>query len=207
MIALMDADQAVAALANAEVIAVPTDTVYGVAASLARPSAVAALFTLKGRPSTLALPVMVDSVEQIEALGVAFPPGARRLAEAFWPGPLTIVVPVPARIATLVGGTSQSAGFRIPDDAHLRAMLARSGPLCVTSANGHGEPPCQSAAQVRRAFEGSHVLAGVVDGGDRSAKVSTVVELFDHSWRIVREGALGAQEISTVLDRDEDTTH
>lgn len=205
MIPLMEVDEGITALANGEVIAVPTDTVYGVAASLARPSAVAALFALKGRPSSLALPVLVDSLEQIEAHGVVWPPNARRLAEAFWPGPLTIVVPVPPALARLVGGTSESAGFRIPNDARLRSMLARSGALCVTSANAHGEPPCQSAAQVRRAFEGSSVLAGVVDGGDRTGQVSTVVELVGASWRIVREGAISAGEISAILTGDEST--
>jgi L-threonylcarbamoyladenylate synthase len=202
MVDVIDPDQAVTLLLVGKVVAVPTDTVYGVAASLAHPSAVASLFTLKRRPSSLALPVLVNSIEQIEAHGVVWPQRARQLARAFWPGALTIVVPVPPKIANLVGSTSQNAGFRIPDDAQLRGVLSRSGALCVTSANEHGEPPCQSAAQVQGVFADRGQLAGVVDGGERSGLVSTVVEISDHSWRIVREGAIDAAEISAVLDRD-----
>jgi L-threonylcarbamoyladenylate synthase len=201
MVDVIDPDEAVTLLLMGKVVAVPTDTVYGVAASLAHPSGVAALFTLKGRPSSLALPVLVNSVEQIEAHGVVWPQQARQLARAFWPGAVTIVVPVPPKIANLVGSTSQNAGFRIPNDAPLRSLLSRSGALCVTSANEHGAPPCQSAAQVQGAFADRDELAGVVDGGERGGRVSTVVELNDHSWRIVREGAIGAAEISAVLGR------
>ncbi|MHB1088239.1 MAG: L-threonylcarbamoyladenylate synthase [Acidimicrobiales bacterium] len=203
----MDLDQALEALAQGQVVAVPTDTVYGVAASLNRPEAIAALFSLKRRPTTVALPVLVASLEQIEALGVQWPERARRLAEAMWPGPLTIVVAVPERVAELVGATSPTAGFRIPDDVGLRDILARSGPLCVTSANSHGDVPCQNAQQVRAAFEGSPLLAGVVDGGDRAGTVSTVVQLDASSWRILRAGAIDAREISAILDEDGAATH
>lgn len=199
MIPSIELDDAVAALAKGQVIAVPTDTVYGVAASLARPDAIATLFSLKRRPTSVALPVLVDSIEQIEACGVAWPPSARQLSEVLWPGPLTIVVPVPGPLAALVGGTTQSAGFRIPDDPRVRAILTESGPLCVTSANSHGEPPCQNASQVRAAFETSASLAGIVDGGERAGTVSTVVQLSDTTWRILRQGAIDERVIAAIL--------
>jgi tRNA threonylcarbamoyl adenosine modification protein (Sua5/YciO/YrdC/YwlC family) len=202
MTAVVDLERAVSLLAGGEVVALPTDTVYGVGAVLAIPSAVATLFTLKRRPGSLALPVLVDSIEQIESLGVAWPEKARRLARAFWPGALTIVVPVPRAIATLVGGASSSAGFRIPNDAELRTVLSRVGAVALTSANEHGDSPCQSAAQVLSTFAGRGELAGVVDGGERVEKVSTVIELTESSWRIIREGAISVTDITAVLDHD-----
>jgi L-threonylcarbamoyladenylate synthase len=192
-------DEALEALAHGEVVALPTDTVYGLGASLAQPSAIGALFALKHRPASLALPVLVDSVGQIEQLGVVWPENARRLARAYWPGPLTIVVPVAQTLAALVGGTSDSVGFRIPDDELLRGLLARSGPLVVTSANSHGEAPCASAAAVLDAFTGHGELSGVLDGGPRDGVVSTVVDLSGPTWRVVREGAIRAEEITTAL--------
>lgn len=202
MIPSLDIESALSALSEGRVIAVPTDTVYGVAASLAHPEAIASLFALKQRPTSVALPILVDSIEQIEACGVDWPRSATRLATALWPGPLTIVVAVPEHLATLVGSTTSSAGFRIPNDEGLRAILSRSGPLCVTSANNHGDPPCQSASQVRAAFETSTQLAGIVDAGDRAGTVSTVVELSERSWRVLREGAIDASRIAAILGDD-----
>ena len=198
---VVNEDAAVALLAAGKVVAVPTDTVYGVGASLAHPAAVEALFALKRRPGSVALPILVASIEQIEALGASWPERARQLASSFWPGALTIVVPGPPGLASVVGGSSQTAGFRIPNDAQLRGVLARSGALAVTSANEHGGPPCQSAAQVRSAFAGHDGLAGVVDGGTRNGRVSTVVEISGSTWRILREGAVATPEIAAVLER------
>lgn len=199
MMPSMDLEEARAALANDQVVAVPTDTVYGVAASLDSPQGIEALFRLKRRPSTHALPVLVRSLEQIEALGVEIDQRARLLAQAFWPGALTIVLRAPASLATTVRSESSTVGFRIPDDERLLALLERSGPLCVTSANEHGEPPCESAEQVRIAFADREELRGVLDDGPRHGVVSTVVDLASGSWRVVRVGAISDDELRRVL--------
>jgi L-threonylcarbamoyladenylate synthase len=201
MIDITDVDEAVRLLGDGEVVAVPTDTVYGIAAALAHPSAVATLFDLKRRPVTVALPVLVDSVEQIERLGVIWTGAARSLASAFWPGALTIVVDVPEQLALRVGSATGTVGFRIPDNADLRNILARSGALAVTSANQHGEAPCESAVQVQHSFSESLRLCGVVDGGVRAATVSTVVQVFGDSWRVVREGAVSFGALAVVLEK------
>lgn len=191
-------DEAAALLGDGEVVAVATDTVYGLAASLARPEAVARLFAIKGRPRTVALPVLVASPAAIEDLGVAWPAPARALADAFWPGALTIVVAVPRPLAVLVGA-EDSVGFRVPDDAILRGVLEEVGPLAVTSANEHGRPPCRDAEAVLAAFEGRDELAGVLDDGRRDGEVSTVVAVDGPGWRVVRAGALGEDDLARVL--------
>jgi L-threonylcarbamoyladenylate synthase len=195
----MDANEAVVVLNDGGVVALPTDTVYGIGASLGFPDAVAALFTLKRRPRTVALPVLVSSVEQIESLGVEWDERARKLSDAFWPGALTIVVEAPSHLAELVGGTNSTVGFRCPDDELLLGVLERCGPLALTSANGHGEVPCESAAQVREAFDGEHGLDGVLDGGERSGRVSTVVDLSGGTYRFVRDGAITQSALLSVL--------
>ena len=199
MIATLDLARALEALAEGGVIAVPTDTVYGLAADLSRPSAVAQLFALKRRPVTTALPVLVDAVQQIESLGVAWTSRAHQLSEAFWPGALTIVVPAPAALTSRVGSTGGTVGFRCPDDVVVRSLLARSGPLAVTSANEHGEAPCENAADVRRVFAGRFELRGVLDGGPRHATVSTVIDVSAPTWRLLRVGAVSDSAISEVL--------
>lgn len=203
MIDVVDLDEAARLLVSGAVVALPTDTVYGVGASLVHPSALASLFDLKHRPGSLALPVLVESVAQIEALGVTWPDPARELGRAFWPGALTIVVPVDEALATRVGSSSRSAGFRIPDDVALLHLLGRCGPLAVTSANEHGEPPCHSVLDVRRSFAHATQLDGVVDGGERHGAVSTVVELTAGSWRVLRDGAISSHLVAAVLERDE----
>lgn len=199
MSSTLESDEALAALRAGGVVGVPTDTVYGLAASLDHPLAVARLFTLKRRPSTVALPVLVDGVPAVEALGVEWPLEARALSDALWPGALTIVVAVPHALAELVGATTDTAGFRVPDDDVLLDVLARSGPLAVSSANDHGEAPSRSAGDVLAYFAGREGFAGVLDGGERGDEVSTVVEIVEGTWRILRQGAVSAETLSRVL--------
>jgi L-threonylcarbamoyladenylate synthase len=197
---LLDAEAALAALANGGVVGLPTDTVYGLAASLGHPSAVAALFALKGRPTTVALPVLVSGVAQIESLGVVWPARAHQLSTALWPGALTIIVGVPRWLSTLVGSRSEAVGFRNPNDGVLRELLERSGPLALTSANAHGQRPCENADQLLEVFFGRGELSGVIDGGSRAGVVSTVIDLSAPAWRIVREGAIGEPDLAALLD-------
>jgi tRNA threonylcarbamoyl adenosine modification protein (Sua5/YciO/YrdC/YwlC family) len=197
---LLNVEAAIAALDAGGIVAVPTDTVYGLAAEMSQPAAVARLFTLKHRPTTVPIPVLVDSVEQIEFLGVEWPDDAQGLAEAFWPGALTIVVPVPHELSTMLGGEGDTAGFRIPDDDVLRRMMAVQGPFAVTSANEHGEMPCHSAYEVLERFASRDELDGAIDGGERSGDVSSVVDLSVSPWRVLREGAVSSAELTRVLD-------
>jgi L-threonylcarbamoyladenylate synthase len=191
-------DEALARLRRGLVVAVPTDTVYGLAAALDHPEAIATLFRLKQRPTSVALPVLVDTREAIGALGVDWPERAARLSDRFWPGPLTIVVAVDSQLATSVGG-SGSIGFRIPRDELLLGVLRACGPLTVSSANEHGEPPCHSVEQVIAALGSNELLNAVLDGGIRQGEVSTVVEIAHDTWRILRDGAISAEEIEQAL--------
>lgn len=200
MTRVLDVESALDALASGGVVGLPTDTVYGLAASIAHPLAVAELFQLKGRPTTVALPILVSSVAQIEDLGVRWTRRARALSDVLWPGALTVVVTVPSTLSTLVGSSAGTAGFRCPDDELLLELLERSGPLALTSANAHGTRPCESASQLLDAFEGRNELNGVIDGGLRKGDVSTVVDISQPEWRIVRQGATSAAALSVLLD-------
>jgi tRNA threonylcarbamoyl adenosine modification protein (Sua5/YciO/YrdC/YwlC family) len=198
MTAMLTKDEAVRLLSSGEVVAVPTDTVYGLAASLAHPDAVAQLFAMKRRPMSVALPVLADSIASIKELGVAWGQSALRLSEVFWPGALTIVVAVPAELAETVGSTDGSVGFRVPNDEALRDVLTRCGPLALSSANEHGREPCHSAADVVRQFSNSS-LVGVLDGGERSAAVSTVVRVDDGTLEILRQGSVSLADLENAL--------
>lgn len=189
--------ESAAALKSGHVIAVPTDTVYGVAARLGDARAVARLFTVKSRPSHEALPVLVSSLDQVAALGVEWSDEASRLAEHFWPGALTIVVGADWAKASLVGATN-SLGLRFAHHDDLAAIIAECGPLAVTSANEHGQPPCTSADDVI-AIPWAAPVAGVFDGGMCDGAVSSVVELTAHGWHLRRQGAVAAADLEVVL--------
>jgi L-threonylcarbamoyladenylate synthase len=200
MTSLLDADAAVEALAKGGVVGLPTDTVYGLGASLQFPESVASLFELKRRPMTVALPILVSSLSQIEELDVLWPSRAQLLTDVFWPGALTIIVGVPEELSQLVGSSTGTVGFRSPDDELLLQILTRSGPLALTSANEHGEPPCETASQVLEVFADRNELSGVVDGGERAKPVSTVVDLSLNVWRLVREGVVSKDDVEALLD-------
>ncbi len=199
MVRIINVEVAIATLDGGGVVALPTDTVYGLAGEVSHPAAIATIFQLKDRPPTRALPVLVDSVGQLAYLGAVWNERAQKLADAFWPGALTIVVAVPHELAALLGSENDTVGFRIPDDDVVRRMIAVIGPLAVSSANLHGAPACHSAHEVRDMFASQRDLGGVVDGGERSGDVSTVVDLSGPSWTILRDGAILASQIASVL--------
>ncbi len=198
---LEDLAAAVAALEAGQVVAIPTDTVYGLAVDPTRPGATDALFALKARPATLDLPVLVASIGQAESLAGpdGLSPPARRLARAFWPGALTIVVPRRGGLDWDLGAHSQTIGLRLPDHAAARALCDEVGALATTSANVHGQPPCTDADAVLRAFPSGVV---VVDGGRCAGAPSTVVSLLGDAPRCLREGAVAWTEVVVALGGD-----
>ena len=189
------------ALDTGVVIGLPTDTVYGLACRLDRPDAIAEIFRLKDRPGDVALPILCDSIETARGLGTRFSREAIALAEAFWPGPLTLIVGCSVALSSLVGAAQETVGLRVPNDEGLLALLDLTGPLAVTSANLHGEPPCATADEVEAAFEGRG-LELVVDGGIRQNFSSTVVSLVGPQVEIKRIGPISPTQIEAVLSRD-----
>lgn len=167
------------ALRRGEVVAIPTDTVYGVAVMVGHS---AALFALKERPADVALPVLIADPDD----------GARYASFAVdlthhWPGALTIVGARTSESAAWdLGGDGATVGLRCPDDDELRALLRDTGPLIVTSANKHGQPPCTTAAEVRTALGDIPLL----DGGTRNGQPSTVADATTDPVKILRQGAL-----------------
>ena len=189
---------AVAALEAGEVIAVPTDTVYGLAACLT-PAGVGSLFALKGRPAEVALPVIIGSIDQARTVASAWPESAETLAGRFWPGALTLVVPAPPAVALLVGGAGDSVGLRWPGHRVLNALCAALGPLAVTSANRHGAPSATSVDELVGSFASPPAPALAVDGGRCGGAASTVVDCTTRPVRCLRDGGVPWADVLAVV--------
>jgi L-threonylcarbamoyladenylate synthase len=184
---------AVQALRAGAVVAVPTDTVYGLAVDPAQARAVAHLFTIKERPAEVALPVLVDGWAQVATVVGPLGSAAEHLAGRYWPGPLTLVLPRRRSFTTDLGGPPSArltVGVRWPDHPVVQALCRELGPLAVTSANRHGVPPATRAGEVGEIFAGQDELAVVLDGGLCDGTPSTVVECRGPALRCLREGAI-----------------
>jgi L-threonylcarbamoyladenylate synthase len=191
--------EAIEALRRGGIVAIPTDTVYGLAVALDVPDGIERLFEAKRRPAERAVAVLLADAEQAAAIATLTPLG-RRLAEAFWPGGLTLVLPRRADLAlpdALTGGRP-TIGVRVPDHPAPRALAAALGPLPTTSANLSGEPEAGDAAEIERVFGGAIDL--ILDGGPaRGGPASTVVDASGTEPRILREGAIPAATIEWRL--------
>ena len=187
---------AAGALAAGQLVVIPTDTVYGIAARPDRPAALAALFAAKARPANLALPVLAADPRQ--AAGVGRLDGlAGVLAAAFWPGPLTIVVARAPGFDADLGGDGASVGLRVPAHDEVLALLALTGPLATTSANRSGEPTPATAAEVAGVFGAS--VAVYLDGGRaRSGAASTVVSVAGDTLAVLRAGPISEGQLRRV---------
>lgn len=186
-------------LAAGGVVGLPTDTVYGLAARLDR-RAIDRIFAAKGRPPGLALPVLIGAREQIGLVAASFPATAEAISSHWWPGPLTIVVRARQSVGRLVGGDGKTVGIRWPDHPFVEQVCLAVGPLAVTSANRHGEPPSTSAGQVSQTFSAAEVDA-VVDGGRCRGVPSSVVDCGRRRPTCVREGSIAWSEIEALLGR------
>ena len=180
-------------LISGDVLALPTDTVYGLAVAAAQAGAVQKLFALKRRPAQHSIAVLVSDTAAAEWL-IQLTDTGRRLASRFWPGPLTLVASRSPDAPTCLSGDA-TLGVRVPDDDLVR-HLAASGPLAVTSANLHGEPTPATAHEVALMFPN---LSLVIDGGPLPGRASTVVDITGPSVIVLREGPISADQIKMVL--------
>jgi L-threonylcarbamoyladenylate synthase len=196
-----DVQRAVSILRGGGVIAIPTDTVYGIAAMLDRPDAVDRIYRIKGRDALKALPILISSASELDRLGNDVPDAARALAERFWPGPLTIVVPASEAVPTSVRRNERTVGLRVPDSLDALAIIAGcGGALAVTSANLSGQPAASTADEVTQAI--GDRLDFVVDGGPAPlATASTVVRVLPDRIEILRAGAIPETDLTAALQR------
>jgi len=193
---------AIQVLEGGGIVAIPTDTVYGLAAAMDLPGSIERLFEVKGRSSDRAVAVLLADLGQAETLGV-LGPAAHALGQAFWPGGLTLVVaqradrpPLPA---TLTGGRP-TIGLRVPDHPCPRALAAALGPLPTTSANPSGEPELPDADAIEARL--GDRLDLILDGGPaRGGRPSTVVDVSGDEPRVLREGAIAASTIAAEVER------
>jgi L-threonylcarbamoyladenylate synthase len=187
--------EALARLRAGEVIAYPTETVYGLGADALSRAAVERVQQLKGRAADRGLSLLIGSPAELERWVGELPALARRLAQAFWPGPLTLVLRVrPGPLDALA--TEHGVGFRCSPQPTASALAAGLGsPLISTSANRSGEPPCTRAGQVAACFGDSLPIAGGEDAGGQVP--STVVALAaDGRFQVLREGPIAAAKLS-----------
>jgi len=191
-------DAAVAAVEAGSVIVLPTDTVYGIGADAFQPDAVAAVLAAKGRDRQMPPPVLIPSVRTLDGLARDVPDTARALMEAFWPGALTVIVWSQPSLAWDLGETHGTVALRVPNHAGARALLERTGPLAVTSANRTGAPPSLNAEHARQQLKDA--VAIYLDGGDSPLGVaSTIVDATEDRLRVVRAGGVTRDEIVEVV--------
>lgn len=202
--AVMDPDEAAIAagaqaLADGRLVAFPTETVYGLGADALDPDAVAGIFAAKGRPTDHPLICHVASADALAPLVAAVTPAARALADAFWPGPLTLVMPRSRAVPDAVTGGRDTVAVRVPAHPVALALLrAFDGPVAAPSANRFGRPSPTSASDV--ADEIGDAVAVILDGGPCEIGIeSTVIDLTCDPPQVLRPGRISAEQVSQVL--------
>ena len=180
-------------------VAVPTETVYGLAANGLDTSAVEKIYEVKGRPSVKPLSLMVRSFEDMEIYCKDVPPQAVFLAKQYWPGPLTIILRARDLVPEIVLAGGDTLGLRCPDSAYTLQLIREAGvPLAAPSANPSGSGSPKSAADVLGYFDG--MIDAVIDGGMCSLGIeSTIIDMSSAPYRILRQGALPENKIRETL--------
>lgn len=190
-------EEAARALAEGWPVAIPTDTVYGLAVDPFQPGATERVFEAKRRPRDVSLPVLVTGRAQALTLTTAVPAGALVLMDRFWPGPLTVVLPARPGLGADLGDDDVTVGVRCPAHPVPLALCAATGPLATTSANRHGEPTLVTADAVAATFGAA--VAVVLDGGTCAGRASTVVDCTGQEPRLLRQGRLPWDEVRAAF--------
>lgn len=191
-------EQAARILSGGGVVAVPTETVYGLAASLSNSAAIQHIFTLKGRPSDNPLITHLSSADLVKEYAKKLPPHFTEIVERFWPGPLTIVLEADQKkIPSIVRAGLPTAAFRVPNHPLAKSLLEMTGPLVMPSANLSGRPSSTKREHVEIDF-GSEFP--VVDGGECVAGLESTILIFtDQEWKVIRLGSIPPSSFKDVL--------
>jgi L-threonylcarbamoyladenylate synthase len=191
-------DEAVAVLGRGGLVVLPTDTVYGIAADAFNAAAVAALLAAKGRGRQMPPPVLVGDAATLDGLCDQVPDPVRTLVSAFWPGGLTIICRAQPSLAWDLGETRGTVAVRMPDHPAALALLARTGPLAVSSANLTGRPAALAAHEARDQLGEAVTL--YLDGGTAPGGVaSTILDATSGSLRLVRRGAIALRDLRALV--------
>ena len=181
-----------------QVLGMPTDTFYGLAADPLNLRAVDRVYEIKTRSRHKPLSLLIDSIEQAEELARPLPDEFYKLTRRFWPGPLTVIVRASSRLPLKVTANTGNVALRVPDSKiPLEVIRAAGIPITATSANLSGATECTTAVAVRDQLQDR--ISIIVDGGTSPREIpSTIVDLTDEEarWRVIREGAISTQEIS-----------
>jgi L-threonylcarbamoyladenylate synthase len=196
-------EEAAAAIRRGELVVMPTDTVYGVAADAFTPEAVEALLSAKGRDRGMPVPVLVASPEMLDALVDDLPASGRTLIDAFWPGALTVVVRHTAHLSWDLGETRGTVAVRMPNHELARELIAQTGPLAVSSANRTGN--LAPATMLDARLQLGATVAVYLDGGPSGESVpSTIVDVTAERPRVLRAGAIDVERLREVEPEVED---
>jgi len=180
---------AATAIRAGELVIVPTDTVYGVAADAFTPRAITGLLAAKGRGRAMPVPVLIADVDTLEGVSTNLGSAARLLTRACWPGGLTVIVEHPPSLAWDLGDAQGTVAVRVPDDDLTRDLLRETGPLGVSSANRSGRPAARTAGEAIEAL--GELVAVVLDDGPRAdGQPSTIVDCTTDPPRVLRAGAV-----------------
>ena len=196
-----DISKAVKILNNEDVVAIPTETVYGLAGNIFSEKAIRKIFEVKGRPLFNPLIVHIHSVDQVDELAREFPPKAQKLAATFWPGPLTLILKKQSDIPDLITAGKDTVGIRIPNHPVTQSLLKQlSFPLAAPSANPFNRISPTSAAHVEQYFKDK--IAMVLDGGDsKKGLESTIIGFEDGEPVLYRLGSISIEEIEAVVGK------
>lgn len=187
-------------LKKSEVVAIPTETVYGLAANAYDEAAVRKIFAAKGRPCDNPLIVHISDLDMIKDIASKVPKLAMKCAERFWPGPLTMIMPKSDRIPLVTSGGLDTVGIRFPSDKCAHSIIEKCGfPLAAPSANLSGSPSPTNAKRVFEDMNGR--IAAIVDGGESEVGVeSTVIAFENEGIRILRPGKISYEDLKAVTD-------
>jgi L-threonylcarbamoyladenylate synthase len=193
------------ALGRGDLVVLPTDTVYGVAADAFNPDAVQKLIDAKGRTRQSPPPVLIPGIPTLDALAESVPEEVDALVAAFWPGGLTIILPAQSSLAWDLGETRGTVALRMPANTMTLELLSETGPLAVSSANRTGEPAATTAQEAERMLGDSVAL--YLDDGVGGTVASTIVDatgllLPDGKLKIVRDGVISAADIRNLVGAD-----
>ncbi len=190
-------EEAIQAIRKGKVIAIPTETVYGLAASLDHSAALEQIFALKKRPLLNPLIVHISAMEQIDSCISEYPPHFDKIATTFWPGPLTCILPVNEGIPPIVRAGLRTVGVRMPALSLTRQLIQEVGPLAMPSANLSGKP---SATKIEHIEEDFGLDFPILKGGTGIKGLeSTVIFYREGQWSIIRQGALSQEAFAPVL--------